>query len=66
MLGSLRKSIPSEEIKVYGFDCHQALAIAAFMRFVVGEHGENAKSQAELEIVWQWEDYIKNQHITRV
>lgn len=66
MLGSLRKSIASEVIKVYGFDFHQALAIAAFLRFVVGEHGENAESQAELEIVWQWEDYIKNQHITGV
>ncbi|MBD2459322.1 hypothetical protein H6G80_35495 [Nostoc sp. FACHB-87] len=64
MLGSLRKSTPIEVIKVYGFDRHQALAIAAFLRFVVGEHGENAESQAELEIVWQWEDYIKNQQIT--
>ncbi|BAB78192.1 DUF6714 family protein (plasmid) [Anabaena sp. FACHB-709] len=58
MLGSLRKSIPSEVIKIYGFDRHQALAIAAFLRFVVGEDGENAESQAELEIVWQWKDYI--------
>lgn len=59
MLGSLRKSVPSEVIRIYGFDRHQAQALAAFLRFVVGEHGENAGSQAELQIVWQWEDYSK-------
>ncbi|AFY91683.1 DUF6714 family protein [Chamaesiphon minutus] len=57
MLGSLRKSVPSEVIRRYGFDRHQVSAIAAFLRFVVGEYGENAESQAELQIVWQWEEY---------
>ncbi|PSB55579.1 hypothetical protein C7B77_14565 [Chamaesiphon polymorphus CCALA 037] len=61
MLGSLRKSVPKEVIRIYGFDRNQAQAIAAFLRFVVGEHGEYAGSQAELQIIWQWEEYVKNQ-----
>jgi hypothetical protein len=53
MLGSLRKSVPSEVLRIYGLDRHQASATAAFLRFVIGKDGEHAKSQAELQIVCQ-------------
>jgi hypothetical protein len=57
MMGSLRKSTPDRVIATYGFDQAQRLAIAAFLRFVVGEYGEKAQSQAELNIVEAWEAY---------
>ena len=60
MLGSVRNSTPDQVIATYGFDQQQRLAIAAFLRFVVGEQGENAESQAELNLVWAWETYVQD------
>lgn len=60
MMGSLRESAPSRVVATYGFDQNQSGAIAAFLRFVVGEQGERAEGQAELQQVWAWEDYVNN------
>jgi len=56
LMGSLRRSMPDQVIATYGFDKNQVLAIAHFLRFVVGEQGENAESQAVLQVVWAWEE----------
>lgn len=61
LMGSLRKSMPVQVCAAYGFDRNQILAIASFLRFVVGEHGENAESQAVLQVVWAWENFVKEQ-----
>lgn len=60
LLGSLRSSTPEQVILAYGFDRDQTLAIAAFLRFVVGEQGEQAESQAVLQLVWAWEACANN------
>jgi hypothetical protein len=57
LMGTLRKSDSAQATQNYGFNPEQVQAIAAFLRFVVGEHGEKAESQAELQVVWQWETY---------
>ncbi|MBM0745277.1 hypothetical protein JOY44_27790 (plasmid) [Phormidium sp. CLA17] len=59
LVGSLRKSLPDPVFAAYGFDRNQSLAIANFLRFVVGEQGENAESQAVVQVVWAWENFIK-------
>lgn len=61
-LGSLRTSSPEQVIPAYGLDRNQTLAIAAFLRFVVGEQGEQAESQVVLELVWAWEACANNWH----
>lgn len=60
MLGSLRESSPEKVIEIYRFDQNQSMAIAAFLRFVVGEQGENDESQSELNLVWAWEVYVRD------
>lgn len=65
LMGSLRGSTPGQVIATYGFDKNQVVAITAFLRFVVGEQGENAESQAELQVVWAWEAYIDKAYTTR-
>jgi len=60
MMSSLRESTPDRVIANYGCDQSQSWAIVAFLRFVVGEHGERAEGQAELQRVWDWEDYVNN------
>ncbi|MBD1914054.1 hypothetical protein NDI52_29330 [Leptolyngbya sp. PL-A3] len=60
MAGSLRARAPDRVIATYGFDQSQSGAIAAFLRFVVGEQSERAEGQAELQRVWAWEDYVNN------
>lgn len=61
LMGSLRKSVPEQVITTYGFDKNQILAIANFLRFVVGQQGEKAESQAVLQVVWAWENFVKEQ-----
>lgn len=65
LLGSLRKSTPTQVIAVYQFNQQQSLAIANFLRFVVGEQGEHAESQTVLQRVWAWEDIANhwNEHL---
>ncbi len=58
MLGSVRSSPPDQVVATYGFDWAQSAAIAAFLRFVVGD-GEGAESQAEMQLVWDWEAYVQ-------
>lgn len=45
----------------YGFDRSQSLVSANFLRFVVGKQGENAESQAVLQIIWAWANFVKEQ-----
>ena len=59
LMRALRKSMPEQVIAAYKFDRNQCLAIANFLRFVVGEQGENAESQSVLQVVWAWEDFVK-------
>jgi hypothetical protein len=61
LMGALRKSMPGQVVTAYWFDRNQRLAIANFLRFVVGKQGENAESQAVLQVVWAWEDFVKEQ-----
>ncbi|NEQ29208.1 MAG: hypothetical protein F6K28_61815 [Microcoleus sp. SIO2G3] len=60
LMGSLRRSTPDNVITTYGFDKQQSSAIAVFLRFVVGEQGEQAESQAVLQVVWAWEAYVND------
>ncbi len=62
LLGSVRTSPPDQVAASYGFDWPQCAAIAAFLRFVVGD-GRRAESQAELQLVYDWEAYVQTHGI---